>query len=71
MMTWSTQLTAGKRAILVAAEYSNLRDCPEANSKALQRQKLLGYIPNIILFAMANKSSFSQQLRAAHLYIIT
>ena len=64
-MTWSTQLTAEKRNILVAAKYSKLRDCLEA--RAVHRQRLFEYIHDIILFSIADKSSFSQQLRAADL----
>jgi len=67
MKTWATPLTAEKRAILVAVAYSRLRGCPEANSRAAQRQRRLGYIHDIICFFVANTSFFNQQLRAADL----
>ena len=64
-MTWSTQLTAEKRAIMVVAKYSRLMDCLEVNSRAVQKQTLPGYIQDIILFPVADKSFLSQQFRAA------
>lgn len=67
MKTWATPLTAEKGAILVAVAYSRLRDCPEANSRAAQRQRQLGYIHDIVCFFVADTSFFNQQLRAADL----
>lgn len=66
MKTWSTPLTAEKRAILVSVEYSRL-GLSEANSRAAQRQRWVGYILDIICFFVADTSFFNQQLRAANL----
>ena len=69
IVIWPTQLTAEKRAIMVAAKHSKLMGCPDTNSRAVQKQSLLGYIHDVIRFPVADKSFFSKQLRDADLLI--
>ena len=66
MKAWSTPLTVEKRAILVSVQYSRL-GLSEANSRAAQRQRWVGYIHDIICFFVADTSFLNQQLRAADL----
>lgn len=50
-----------------AAAYLELMDGPEANSRAVQKQRLPGYVHGVTFFPVSDKSLFSKQLRAADL----
>lgn len=60
-------IDSGKRAIMVAAKYSKLMDCPEANSRAIQKQRLFEYIHGIIPLPYNRQIILEPAARAANL----